>query len=65
MGLNTDSYDYRFDGAVGGPCSSIAYKLSRRELAEFEKYKCSVFFPRIKSTKVICNNELETVIKFG
>ena len=65
MGFDSDSYDDRFDDAVGGPCSSIAYQLSRRELAEFEKYKCSVFFPRIKSTKVICNNELETVIKFG
>ena len=65
VGLNSDISDDGFYDAVGGPCASISYKFSWRELAEFEKYKCSVFFPRMKSTKFICNDEVESVIKFG
>ena len=58
-------YHDKFDNAVGSPFTSITYQLSWRELKELETYKNSVFFHRMKSTKVICNDEVEAVIKFG
>ena len=63
--FNSDISDDMFDDAVGGPCTTIAYHLSQRELSEFEEYKRSVLFPRMKGNKVLCNNEGEAVIKFG
>ena len=57
VALNSDISDDGFDDAVGGPCTSITYQISQRELAEFEKYKRSVFFPIMKGTKVLCNDE--------
>ena len=58
-------YHDKFDNAVGSPFTSFAYQLSWSELKESETYENSVFFHRMKSTKVICNYEVEAVIKFG
>ena len=65
VGLSSDRSGDGFYNAVGNPCNCIAYQLSRRDLEEFEKYKCSVFFPSMNSTKVLYNDEGESVIKFG
>ena len=63
--MNSDRSNDGFDNTVGGSCTSIAYQLSWRELLEFEKYKHLVFLPRMKSNKVLCNDEVEAINKFG
>lgn len=59
------SLDDEFDDILSGPSTSIAYQLSQRELAEFKKFKRSVFFPHMKSEKTLCNKDGKAVIKLG